>query len=217
MTDRHTADSINDNDLDALYYRLTQARDAVALHRQGLITTAELYATVEAEHSTATHADTTLTRIRAYAQHAIDTGDTGPGPAIGRLLLQLLDEQPAPAATEATKPGLVVTIEGSPTAAGEAIRQMDADTTEPHTGLVVQPYRDHGEQKWVFRCWGTDTCDGYLSLDHQSQQSAERARDRHVAEDHSTPPAPCPACARAGQAGLAPTEQHPDCRTQEQR
>lgn len=29
-------------------------------------------------------------------------------------------------------------------------------------------------------------------------------------------PVPCPACARAGQAGLAPTEQHPDCRTQEQ-
>jgi hypothetical protein len=29
-------------------------------------------------------------------------------------------------------------------------------------------------------------------------------------------PVPCPACARAGQAGLAPTEQHPTCRTQEQ-
>jgi hypothetical protein len=27
------------------------------------------------------------------------------------------------------------------------------------------------------------------------------------------PPVPCPACARAGQAGLAPTEQHPGCRT----
>jgi hypothetical protein len=100
-------------------------------------------------------------------------------------------EQPGPAATEAT---------------------------EPHTGLVVQPYRnDRGQSAWVFRCWGTDTCDGYLSLDHRSPQSAERARDRHLAEDHSTPPAPCPACARAGQAGLDPTEQHPDCRTQEQR
>jgi hypothetical protein len=26
-------------------------------------------------------------------------------------------------------------------------------------------------------------------------------------------PVPCPACARAGQAGLDPTEQHPHCRT----
>jgi hypothetical protein len=49
MTNRHTADTINDNDLDALYYRLAGARDAVALHRQGLITTAELYDAVEAE------------------------------------------------------------------------------------------------------------------------------------------------------------------------
>ena len=53
------------------------------------------------------------------------------------------------------------------------------------TGLVVQPYRtDRGESAWVFRCWGTDTCDGWLSLDHGSQQSAERARDRHVSEEH---------------------------------
>ncbi|MFE2311638.1 hypothetical protein ACFXC8_00305 [Streptomyces sp. NPDC059441] len=67
----------------------------------------------------------------------------------------------------------------------EAVRQMDADTTQPHTGLVVQPYTDHGVQKWVFRCWGTDDgCDGWLSLDHYSLQSAERARDRHVAEEH---------------------------------
>lgn len=53
------------------------------------------------------------------------------------------------------------------------------------TGLVVQPYRtDRGDPAWVFRCWGTTTCDGWLSLDHTSQQSAERARDRHVNEAH---------------------------------
>jgi len=58
---------------------------------------------------------------------------------------------------------------------------------EPHTGLVVQPYRnDRGEHAWVFRCWGTDTCDGWLSLDHASEQSALRARDRHVAEEHTS-------------------------------
>lgn len=93
----------------------------------------------------------------------------------------------AQAATQATKPGHVITIEGDPATAHEAIRQMDTDTTNPHTGLVVQPYRDHGEQKWVFRCWGTDTCDGWLSLDHHSEQSAQRARDRHVTEEHGAP------------------------------
>lgn len=62
-----------------------------------------------------------------------------------------------------------------------------ARAAEPHTGLVVQPYRaDDGRGKWVFRCWGTDDgCDGWLSLDHTSEQSAERARDRHVAEEHA--------------------------------
>lgn len=71
-------------------------------------------------------------------------------------------------------------------------------TNEPHTGLVVQPYRnDHGNPAWVFRCWGTDTCDGWLSLDHTSEQSARRARDRHVAEEHATP------------AWTEPTHDHP--------
>lgn len=42
-----------------------------------------------------------LDRVRTYAQTAIDAGDTGPGPVIGRLLLQLLD-QTGPAGTEAT-------------------------------------------------------------------------------------------------------------------
>ncbi|MEU5596633.1 hypothetical protein [Streptomyces sp. NPDC020298] len=59
---------------------------------------------------------------------------------------------------------------------------------EPDASLVVQPYRaDDGSQKWAFRCWGTDTCDGWLSLDHTSEQSAQRARDRHVAKDHTAP------------------------------
>ncbi|MCU1614921.1 MAG: putative phage protein, partial [Frankiales bacterium] len=49
---------------------------------------------------------------------------------------------------------------------------VDAEP-EPHTGLVVKAYSDHGLQRWVFRCWGTDTCDGWLSLEHSTQSSAE--------------------------------------------
>ncbi|MGW1616348.1 hypothetical protein ACWCQZ_44270 [Streptomyces sp. NPDC002285] len=95
--------------------RLAQARDAVVLHRQGLISTLELYAAIEADG-------------------------------------------PSSAATEAT---------------------------EPHTGLVVQPYRnDQGQRVWVFRCWGTDTCDGWLGLGHHTQTSALLERERHVAEAH---------------------------------
>lgn len=78
----------------------------------------------------------------------------------------------------------------------EAVRQMDAGPTQSHTGLVIQPYRDHGVEKWVFRCWGSDTCDGVVSLDHTSQRWAEAARDRHLTEDH---------CECGG------TIPHPDC------
>lgn len=68
-------------------------------------------------------------------------------------------------------------------------KTVDPAPGEPHTGLVVEPYRaDNGQQRWVFRCWGTDTCDGWLSLDHHTQQSARRARDRHAAEHHAQEP-----------------------------
>ena len=48
MSERLTVDTITSDALNALYYRLERARDAAALHRQGLITTAELYAVIEA-------------------------------------------------------------------------------------------------------------------------------------------------------------------------
>lgn len=55
-----------------------------------------------------------------------------------------------------------------------------------HSGLVVQPYRDdQNRARWVFRCWGTDSCDGWLSLDHVSEPSAARALASHVEEFHS--------------------------------
>jgi hypothetical protein len=81
-----------------------------------------------------------------------------------------LTEQPAPAATQATEP---------------------TPPADPDDTLVVDRYRtDRGDHAWCFRCWGTDTCDGALSLDHSSRESAERARDRHVAEEHTQPATP---------------------------
>jgi len=79
-----------------------------------------------------------------------------------------------------------VLTEGDAEAAREALQQLDADPHGLKAGLIVKAYREHGQEKWVFRCWGTDDgCDGFLSLDHFSKQSAERARDRHLAEEHN--------------------------------
>ena len=79
-----------------------------------------------------------------------------------------------------------VLAEGDAETAREALRQMDADPHGLQAGMIVKPYTERGERKWVFRCWGTDDgCDGWLSLDHGSQASAERARDRHLAEAHT--------------------------------
>jgi hypothetical protein len=59
-------------------------------------------------HRCETDVERTLARVRAYAVHAIDAGDTGPGPTLGRLLLQLLDGDTA--ATEATRPATWLTV-----------------------------------------------------------------------------------------------------------
>lgn len=94
-------------------------------------------------------------------------------------------------------------------AASERARQLAAEAEHaseqlaaldtPHIGIVVEPYRnDQNQARWVARCWGTDTCDGWLSLDHTSEQWAQQARDRHVAEEHAEPaPAATEAADRA--------------------
>lgn len=46
---RLSINEINSDQLDELYERLAHIRDAAALHRQGLIRTAELYAAIEAD------------------------------------------------------------------------------------------------------------------------------------------------------------------------
>ncbi|MFE1205671.1 hypothetical protein ACFW5V_28705 [Streptomyces sp. NPDC058762] len=159
MTVRHTVDSITSDALDALYEQLNAA-EAGETQRQ-LATAREALASATTR---AAHAEAAIARVRAVAGWAIQ-GWSDLSPEKVLLAVEGHEPAPAPAATQATDPS-----EGAP-----AIT----------TGLVVQPYRDdHNRPRWVFRCWGTDTCDGWLSLDHHSQQSARRARDRHVAESH---------------------------------
>jgi hypothetical protein len=93
MTDRPTAATITDPQLAELYADLDRYEEVQGeMNEQAINLTRR-----------AARAEAALARIRGYAQHAIDAGDTGPGVAIGRLLLRLLDEQPAPAAAEATE------------------------------------------------------------------------------------------------------------------
>lgn len=212
MTDRHTADTINDDALDQLYDRADRAEAELArlhegeepganpaiectpgqwIHQFNQATAAKRLEVVGQLLDTAwrawactmnlheervhdgRHAEMALNEVRQVvadmaAQGALqwagwlrDAMKRGPK----HCLLCATDPKPEPASS------------------GPAATQA----TEPHTGLVVQPYRnDRGENVWVFRCWGTDTCDGWLSLDHYSEQSATRARDRHAAEEHAS-------------------------------
>jgi hypothetical protein len=56
---------------------------------------------------------------------------------------------------------------------------------DPEGAMVVKEYTERGRHLWAFRCWGTDTCDGWLGLGHHTQTSALLERERHVAEAHA--------------------------------
>ncbi|WP_333744084.1 hypothetical protein [Streptomyces ardesiacus] len=64
---------------------------------------------------------------------------------------------------------------------------------DPDGAMSVHEYREHGRILWAFRCWGTDSCDGWLGLGHHTQTSALLERERHVADEHGERRAPAPA------------------------
>ena len=74
--------------------------------------------------------------------------------------------------------------------------QISCAPFDPDGAMTVQEYTERGRRLWAFRCWGTDTCDGWLGLGHHTQSSALAERERHVAEAHVEPRA-C-SCAAAG-------------------
>ena len=72
--------------------------------------------------------------------------------------------------------------------------QITCAPFDPEGAMTVQEYTERGRRLWVFRCWGADTCDGWLGLEHDTQTSALAERERHVAEEH---PEPSPAATEA--------------------
>lgn len=75
--------------------------------------------------------------------------------------------------------------------------QISAAPFDPDGAMTVSEYTERGRRLWVFRCWGTDTCDGWLGLGHHTQTSALVERERHVAEAHEEPTPASPAEAAA--------------------
>lgn len=97
---------------------------------------------------------------------------------VRRLLDGITHALDGPKETDATQP--------APGFVPAAVPKHIPRTGDPAHTLVVEPYRnDRNQDRWVFRCWGTDGgCDGWLGLGHHSEQSAQRERDRHIAEHH---------------------------------
>lgn len=58
---------------------------------------------------------------------------------------------------------------------------------DPYAGLPESAgiaSNDFPRDRWAWRCWGTDGCDGWVSLDHSSPAAARRAYDRHAKAEH---------------------------------
>jgi hypothetical protein len=173
MTHRHTADSITDDDLDQLYADLDRAR--AEANAWGEAESADVAAGSYAGR--VEELQTVIDRVRALIDEhpvAVDTA----------LLHEALDEQPAPAAAEATELRTALT---EVLACLYAITRVGDPT--PIGWQTLNPIRPAVYDRW---------------------QAA-------LQPPTPAPPVPCPACTRAEQAGLAPDEQHPTCRTQEQR
>jgi hypothetical protein len=173
MTDRPTAATITDADLAQLYADLAHAQAEAA--RWGEAESADVAAGSYAGRVEELQA--VIDRVRALVDEypvAVDIA----------LLHEALDEQPAPAATEAT--------------------ELRAALTEVLACLY--PITRVGDPTPI----GWQTLNPIRPAVYDRWQAA-------LQPPTPAPPVPCPACTRAEQAGLAPDEQHPTCRTQEQR
>lgn len=133
MTNRKTASTINDHDLDQLYGERDEARQAAA--------------------AIAAQRDRLRQRMNTLADH----WETA------------LPGQPHHGFAQALR------------------AEISVAPFDPNGAMTVHEYTERGRTLWAFRCWGTDTCDGWLGLGHHTQTSALLERERHVAEEHTEP------------------------------
>lgn len=170
MTDRHTADSINDDDLDALYDQL----DAAA-SRATPASTAPLAAG--------------LPLVRGHC------------PACGRQSLFLGSGGHVTCSTIDCR---------NPSAADEVLRHAHLTECQHASG------QRQAEATLARVCALRDDLRGITGARYIADMLDKILDPSGPAEVEATTPTPCPACARADQAGLAPDEQHPACRDREQ-
>lgn len=195
---RLTASTINDAQLDALYERLARVRDAVALHWQGLLTTAELYAVIESgaavTEATApvvsVHGARDLTPDAAEALDALvavaKQQITEPGPGCSRTTPNNPAEQSAgPAALEDPPGPNDFTREHCPHCNATPWRsRVDEHVATAHADIppctATVNYAGEGLLRCVFRAWHTK---GEYGDWHASR--ADRPGGRYVWNDNA--------------------------------
>lgn len=187
---RHTVDTITSDALDELYERLRKAERAANLladsHRRAEAAEARLQVTSEAAGTvldrTATERDDARQQAAAIAAQR---------DRLRQRMHTLANRWDDPSTPD------------TPTA--QALRaEITVAPFDPDGAMAVREYTERGRTLWAFRCWGTDTCDGWLGLGHHTQTSALAERERHVLKEHQeqAPEGYCPAC---GRGDVAPT------------
>ena len=252
MTDRHTADTITDNDLDQLYADLARYEEVLAELNETLVHRAKHAAHTETVLREVLALFTPLATMRdtgtvmAYSSDevvdahrmtrwraALDTPKEQPGPAVPapaswllagtsdlnipeqhRFTVQPVDPELERAATARARDAAALHRQGLITAA-----ELSA-VVEPGPAATEATELRAALAEALTHLYALTRVDGSTIGWQTANPISPAAYDRWQTALHPptpTPPVPCPACTRAEQAGLDPTEQHPNCRTQETR
>jgi hypothetical protein len=227
MTDRIPLDDMTSDQLDQLYAELDALRQVARGYCPacGRGDAAPTVADWEQQKTRADQAEADLDRARAEANAwaEAESADVAAGSYAGRVeeLQNTLDR------VRALGERWRYTGDRKHTALPELLSALDGPAPAPPGPVATEAARP---ATWLL----AGTRDLSIPTQHQftvrpvdpELERAATARAVQAAQDHEhataqlttlgAPPVPCPACARAGQAGLADNEQHPECRNQEQ-
>jgi len=206
MTDRNTADTHNDDALDALYERLEAAEETESQRQLAAAREALASATVRAAH-----AEAELARLRAGEEDGY-VQFTEPTP--GQWLWQF-NQASAEHRLNAIGALLRDAAKGRDCFfLGHEGRVHDGRHAEMALAEVRQVVADMDATPGV-QAWAALLRDAMKRVPEVCLLCATEQKPAPVpsgpAATQATETVPCPACQRADQAGLAPGEQHDDC------